>query len=214
MKSNPLTPEEKQELAECEGIIRKNKDSFMETAEAILRVSDKQLYRETHGSFRAYIEEVHGISRERAYQLLRAAAIVKQVRTSVHTSADIIQMPTTEAQCRELAKVPAEQRAEVWQKSAENGQPTSVQIKETAEEMEKVRKGLKSVSAKPASSKIITRKQISEQALLDKITKEIFQFEETFPNPDSYEVLIADLKVHADRLNEHLEQLKTKTKAA
>lgn len=52
-----------------------------------------------------------------------------------------------------------------------------------------------------------TRK-LNEQKSLDTITNAILKHEEAFPNCDSYDLLIADLKEHVDRLESHKQTLK------
>ena len=119
---NTLTETERAERDQLESVIAVGIASFVEVGNALLTISEKRLYRETHGSFEPYCREKWSMSARRAYQLCEAAKVVG----SVNNCSQI----TTESQARELARVPAEKRAEVLAKAGDK--PTARKIREAA----------------------------------------------------------------------------------
>ncbi|WP_019585261.1 hypothetical protein [Deinococcus apachensis] len=91
-----LAPEERTDLAQLEGRIRAGWQRFVEVGEALLTIRDRRLYRESHRTFGDYCEVVWGWSRQRAQQLIDAAA-------TTHTLASTVGVqPENERQAREL----------------------------------------------------------------------------------------------------------------
>lgn len=123
-----LTTVEQSRRAEYEETIGRTRSAFVECGRALAGMRDERLYRNTHGTFEAYCQEVWGFSRPRAYQLIEAAQVV----STVVDKAPELPAPTNEAQARELARVPEEQRAEVWQRvvTKADGKPTAAAIRE------------------------------------------------------------------------------------
>jgi len=75
-----------------------------------------------------YFKAEFGQSRSRGYQLLEAARVVAELPQST-----IVDSRPNEAQARELARVPEEQRAEVWEAVvAGTSKPTAKAIREVA----------------------------------------------------------------------------------
>lgn len=72
--------------------------TFVEVGEALLRIRDERLYRETHGSFEEYCRERWGMARKRAYDFIAAA----EVTAELSPTGDI-PVPPSERVARELA---------------------------------------------------------------------------------------------------------------
>lgn len=103
--------------------------TFMQTATDLMAIRDEKSYRlKGHKTFEQYCRTRWGFSDSRARQLIGAAETVTTV-TDLGLPA-----PTNEAQARELAKVPAEQRAEVWAKVVDvtDGKPTAAAVRAAA----------------------------------------------------------------------------------
>ena len=118
-----LTTEEVELLAECERTIARGLKVFIETGTALTTVRDSRLYRTEYATFEAYCQARWGFTDRRARQLMDAAAIGRI-------------LPVANAgQAAELARVPEEQRADVWQATVEatGGKPTAAKIRETYE---------------------------------------------------------------------------------
>ena len=69
-----LTATEVAEREECETVIDETKLSFVRCGDSLLKIKDKRLYRNTHGTFEEYCQDKHGWTRQRAYQINNAAA--------------------------------------------------------------------------------------------------------------------------------------------
>lgn len=111
-------------LFECEAIIERGLDTFIDVGEALLEIRDNRLYRESYSTFEVYCKERWGFTRRRASQLIVAAEVVANVN---HGS----QIPTTERQARPLAQLGPELQREVWQRVTESGDKiTALRIQE------------------------------------------------------------------------------------
>ena len=125
---NALTKEESLLLETCETAIETGIDSFLEVGNALARIRDGKLYRETHGTFADYVRERWNMSSSYAYRIMNMNEVVEDLLP-------IGDIPN-EAQSRELGKLetPAE-RAEVWQEVIEEtqGKPTAKAVKEAVE---------------------------------------------------------------------------------
>jgi hypothetical protein len=90
-------------------------ESFAAAGEALARIRDDELYRETHSTFAAYVRERWNMTRDYAYKSIAAA----EVKTSLYT--DRIQdqpLPQSEWQARPLAALLAQPEVlrEAWQR--------------------------------------------------------------------------------------------------
>jgi hypothetical protein len=102
------------DLAHFEDVLRrKHQDlrrNFYEVGEALRAIRDRRLYKGEFPSFERYCDERWDLARTTAYQLIRAADVVNNVRdvTPEHI------VPDNEAQARPLTKLSADQQREVW----------------------------------------------------------------------------------------------------
>ena len=101
-----LAPVEQDALDRCEAVIARGVQTFIEVGEALTEIRDQMLYRFSHKSFDHYCKERWGIGRARAYQLMDAAPIARELSTQVDTP------PTNEREARAVAKAsPADRPA-------------------------------------------------------------------------------------------------------
>lgn len=121
----PLTEPEQADLARCEQIIERGIQSFVEVGTALIEVSDRRLYRQTHATFQEYVSDKWKMTARRAYQLCEAAEVVKSLPPEMCT------IVHNEGQARELARVEPEQRAEVLAEVVKetSGKPTAKAIR-------------------------------------------------------------------------------------
>lgn len=128
-----LTRAEAETLNDCEQVIERGLGTFVEVGSALAKVRDSKLYRGTHGTFEAYLEERWQISRRHGYQLMESAEAVSSIE---HTG---LPLPERESQARELAKLPEADRADAWAETLErtNGKPTAAAVREVSEEQKK-----------------------------------------------------------------------------
>lgn len=106
---NDLTPEESQRRAEIEPQIKRNIKNCIETGALLREMSDRRLYRNTHSTFKEYVEEVYGIAVRTAYELVDHADVIGSLPDECANFAQT----ATPSQTRALKKVPAEKRANV-----------------------------------------------------------------------------------------------------
>lgn len=120
------------DLATCEEIIARGLGTFVEVGQALLRIRDERLYRESHDTFEAYCRERWGFSRERGRQLINAAEVIESLPPT------IVATPPNEAVARELAPLRSdpERLRETWAEAvAQHGAtPTAVQVREVVNE--------------------------------------------------------------------------------
>lgn len=112
--SQVMSIAESRRLAELEKLIARGKQTFVEVGLALAEIRDLRLYKREYGSFSEYCQAKWGWTKQHAYRLIEAAPVAKgnlQV-TSLN-------------QARELAKVPAEQRAGVVKAVVDSGKPVT-----------------------------------------------------------------------------------------
>jgi hypothetical protein len=111
-----LTPDEHARLEAHEATIAAGLKTFIEVGNALLAIRDQRLYRGSFGTFEEYCLQRWGISRPRAYQLMDASQVIRNLSTCVDNTGNTgITFPTNEAQARALGKLPAELRAAAWE---------------------------------------------------------------------------------------------------
>lgn len=121
-----LAKSEQGVLAECEEIIERGLESFIEVGNALLRIRSEKLYRVQFDTFEIYCSLKWGMSRPRAYQMIQAAEIAITLSTNVDT-----EQPTREAQLRPLAKLPPPVQREAWKQAvgtSKTGKPTAKEV--------------------------------------------------------------------------------------
>ena len=79
MEAMGLQLAERKTLAELEKVIERHKLSFVEVGEALTRIRDERLYRDTHATFEGYCQERWGWGRTRAHRLIEAAEVAQNI---------------------------------------------------------------------------------------------------------------------------------------
>lgn len=105
-----LSAIEEAELAQCEAVIEKGMQTFVEVGRALLAIRDGRLYRAVHPTFEGYLDERWDMRQSRAYQLMDAARVIENLNGST-----TVELPANEAQARPLAGLSPEMQREVWQ---------------------------------------------------------------------------------------------------
>ena len=106
-KYGSLTQADTARLMELESVIERGRKTFIEVGYALAMIRDQRLYRQTHATFEAYCAEQWGWTRQRSYQLMNAASVVKLLPAGMSTRVD------NEATARELAKLEPKEREKV-----------------------------------------------------------------------------------------------------
>lgn len=127
-----LTVAEADQLADCEAVIAKGLQTFIEVGQALLTIRDNRLYRTSYGTFEEYCRKTWGMSKTHANRVIDSAEVA-EVLTPIGVT------PATESQARELAPLkddPNAMRA-VWETANDrtDGKPTAKVIRECREEL-------------------------------------------------------------------------------
>ncbi len=85
-------------LADCEAVIERGLNTFVEVGAALMEIRDARLYRASHGDFDTYCAERWGMKRAHAYRLIESSEIVGALSPIGDTPT-----PETESQARALA---------------------------------------------------------------------------------------------------------------
>lgn len=117
----PLTIDEARRFKQCERTIERGLDAFYEVGDALAEIRESRLYRITDATFEDYCRRRWNISRFYAHRLIDAAQVVDNLLP-------IGNVPTNEAQARELAPFTPEVQKAVWH-IAMNTAPTDEQGK-------------------------------------------------------------------------------------
>ena len=95
-------------VKECKKLIASINEDSLALGSHLKEISEQKLYRDTHKTFAAFLEEELGFGKSRGYQLIEAW----EVRQGLSTMVDKKLLPDNERQLREVAKVPEEKREE------------------------------------------------------------------------------------------------------
>lgn len=105
---NPLTADEKQQLAKLEQVIDAKLEDFFEVGSAIMEIKSKELYRETHTNFNAYCQDRWGFGRSYANKLIGSAERIRLLPEN-------LPKPANEFQIRPFLKLEPEEFPAKWQ---------------------------------------------------------------------------------------------------
>ena len=100
-------------------MIARGKQTFVEVGLALAEIRDLRLYKREYSSFREYCQKKWGWEKRYTNYVIAGAEAVQSLPEQVGTA-----VPTLAA-ARELARVPTEQRGEIVQAIAADGQPVT-----------------------------------------------------------------------------------------
>lgn len=104
---------EKSALAECEAVIARGMDTFVEVGNALMNIREERLYRAEFGTFQEYCEARWSMSDRHARRMIDAAEVADNIGSGPMG-------PVSERQARPLAILPPEQQCEAWQSAVES----------------------------------------------------------------------------------------------
>jgi hypothetical protein len=112
--------------------------AFAEVGERLKAIRDGRLYKATHNDFDSYCREVWGSSRSAADRLIAGHNVVRGLLAGVGvtpngSNSDEIVIPQNEAQARDLAQAPPEERPEVMREAAAEGPATARTIRKAVQ---------------------------------------------------------------------------------
>lgn len=147
-QSASLSAPEDQELQDCETVIRRGWDTFVEVGLALARIRDRRLYRKEFSTFEAYCREKWQYGHSQAYYLISAAAVVTELSTIVD-----IPKPIHESQVRPLIGLTPDQACAAWKKAVENAEGRVIAARIVKEAAALFKKQNRRKSAEPKSIK-------------------------------------------------------------
>jgi hypothetical protein len=109
----PLSVNEERRFQECEKIITDGLNTFMEVGQALTEIRNRRLYREDFKTFEAYAHQKWGIKRQRAYELMGASEVTR----NLSEISDIL--PAKESHAASLLKLSPEDQRKTWQEIIE-----------------------------------------------------------------------------------------------
>lgn len=106
----PFTATDKKALAKAEAAIEAGVRSFMDVGKALLAIRDGRLYRQTHDTFEAYVQQRWAMERVTAYDYLAAPTVAENVGPAQLRSLSHVHLlaPLDADKQREVAPVIAE----------------------------------------------------------------------------------------------------------
>ena len=111
----PLTDEERERLKTLENDIEENMSAGLKLGLAAIEIRDRQLFRETHENWEAYMKDRFGIARRTAFQYMASASVYRLV----HDCAPTDVLPSNEYQVRPLLKLTEDKASDAWKQAVE-----------------------------------------------------------------------------------------------
>lgn len=103
----PLSDAERTELQQLEQVVVDAARQAFQAGRALMEIRDRRLYRETHETFEAYVNDLMGVSDSHAYRWIDAAQVAANLApTGV--------LPDRESHTRELVDLSPELQREAW----------------------------------------------------------------------------------------------------
>lgn len=130
-----LSTIERAELGRYEAVIKRGLEAFVAVGNALLAIRRDHLYRGTHSTFEAYVDERWRMTYSYANKLIGAAEVVGNLTTENRTIVHVL--PQTESQARPLTKLPPDQQREVWREAVETapkGKVTAAHVQSVVDE--------------------------------------------------------------------------------
>ena len=110
---------ESERLAELEKTIGRGQKTFVEVGLALAEIRDLRLYKREYSNFAEYCQKKWGWTRQYVNYQIAGAKVKAELPEKVAT------IVATEAQARELGKIPADDRAGVVQAIVDEGKPVT-----------------------------------------------------------------------------------------
>ncbi len=142
------------DLEKLEHIVKQGLDIFYRVGEALAEIRDRALYKDLgYSDFREYLEKRWDMGKSKAYRLIDAANVVKNLSSAESVpnwgqnlpsayetieEALVLPIPKSEAITRELAKLPSDRQKLGWAevvRTAPNSKPTAAHTKSVVAEI-------------------------------------------------------------------------------
>ena len=134
VSSEQLTLLERTRLTDCELVIERGLNTFVDVGNALLEIRDSRLYRADYSTFEEYCRSKWGFTDERARLLMRSTEVVNRLTPTI-----VGVLPTNEAQARPLTRLEPEQQREAWTRAVETapeGKITAAHVQSVVDEIQ------------------------------------------------------------------------------
>jgi hypothetical protein len=199
-----LSTSEAGRLAELEIVIERGLQTFIEVGSALMEIRNSRLYRQMYATFEEYCQERWDLRKSRTYQLMDAAEVVENLKSStiVELSSGPIPLPVNEAQARPLAKLGFEMQRQAWQKAVETapfGRITARHVETVVRELQTAQVEPDSFSCPRCGRRAVQVNEgvmcLNEACQAKWATRAEFEAEATASSQDDTALLRADLKM-------------------
>lgn len=96
---------------DIQAALKINTEIVLTIGTALDQIRDGKLYKAEHRTFEAYVEEKFSMTRARAYHLMSAARVIKELQTHFKET----ELPKNESVVRPLMKFKEQQLIDIWQ---------------------------------------------------------------------------------------------------
>ena len=142
-----LTSETKPSFEQCETVIRKGLQSFVEVGRALLRIKEEKYYQEQYDTFAEYCRARWHLGASRVYQLINATYVMDNLSTHSENTTEVSSaelphyeslFPQIESQVRPLSRLTPEQQIEAWKTAVDRAgtdYPTGKEVSFVVDEL-------------------------------------------------------------------------------
>jgi len=142
-----FTSETERSFEQCEIVIRKGLQSFVDVGRALLEIRKEKYYQAQYETFTEYCRARWNLGTSRVYQLINATYVMDNLSTYSEDTAEVSSeevphyeslFPQIESQVRPLSRLTPEQQIEAWKTSvdrAEADYPTGKEVSLVVEEL-------------------------------------------------------------------------------
>jgi hypothetical protein len=92
-------------------VLKPGAEIVLAAGDALAQIRDRRLYKATGQTFEEYVQERFSVERSRAYHLISAARVIKELRPHFK----VIELPQNESAARPLMKFRGQQLVNIWQ---------------------------------------------------------------------------------------------------
>ena len=131
-----ITLDERSRLYQCEEIIERGLNTFVDVGNALLDIRDNRLYRQEYHTFEDYCKERWNLKQSQAYRLMDSAKVIDNLKSSPIGEL----FPATESQARPLTSLEPKEQVEAWKRVIETtpeGKITAAVVLKAAKEVER-----------------------------------------------------------------------------
>ena len=168
----PLAPDalSAAETLELQALEAEIEGAFERAAMALATIRDKRLYRGTHTTFEAYVQDKHKRS-ERWARYQAAAGVTLQLISEARQSGTIVPMPERPSQVRSISTpaVKPQDRVKIWQDATAGGtkQPTAAEVQAAKDRLVVERAGYTVITNALATKQIAPKRAVQVVTALD-----------------------------------------------